>query len=89
MVSTLGLRVTESSTWLRPEPWTTCGSCDRVQTRAHVEVLERACDLAMQVVALREHHGLSQAELAERCLGAAPRRLTVIWSRLADERAET
>ncbi len=31
------------------------------------EVFEQAYDIAMQVVELRERHGLTQAELAERC----------------------
>lgn len=34
---------------------------------AQQEVLERAYDIAMQVTDLRERHGFSQAELAERC----------------------
>ena len=31
------------------------------------EVFARAYDLAVQVIALRQSHGLTQAELAERC----------------------
>lgn len=34
---------------------------------SHREVFEQAYDIAMQLVALRERHGLTQAELAERC----------------------
>jgi len=34
---------------------------------AHREVFERAYDIAVQVIALRERHGLTQRELAERC----------------------
>jgi len=35
--------------------------------KAHREVFEQAYDIAMQIVQLRESHGLTQAELAERC----------------------
>lgn len=35
--------------------------------KAHREVFEHAYDIAMQIVQLRESHGLTQAELAERC----------------------
>ena len=31
------------------------------------EVFARAYDIAVQVIALRQSHGLTQAELAERC----------------------
>jgi ribosome-binding protein aMBF1 (putative translation factor) len=31
------------------------------------EVFERAYDIAVQIIELRERHGLTQAELAERC----------------------
>lgn len=31
------------------------------------QVFEQAYDVALQVIALREQHGLTQAELAERC----------------------
>ena len=34
---------------------------------AHREVFEHAFDIAVQVIELRERHGLTQAELAERC----------------------
>ena len=34
---------------------------------AQAAVLARAYDIAMQIVELREQHGLTQAELAERC----------------------
>jgi ribosome-binding protein aMBF1 (putative translation factor) len=36
------------------------------EAKAHREVFERAYDIAMQVVELRERHGLTQAELAAR-----------------------
>jgi ribosome-binding protein aMBF1 (putative translation factor) len=35
--------------------------------KAHGEVFEQAYDIAVQVVELRKRHGLTQAELAERC----------------------
>lgn len=35
--------------------------------KAHREVFEQAYDLALQIIELRERHGLTQAELAERC----------------------
>ena len=35
--------------------------------KAHREIFEQAYDIAMQIVDLRERHGLTQAELAERC----------------------
>lgn len=35
--------------------------------KAHREVFEQAYDIAMQIIELRERHGLTQAELAERC----------------------
>ncbi len=35
--------------------------------KADRKVFERAYDLAMQVIELREQHGLTQAELADRC----------------------
>jgi DNA-binding XRE family transcriptional regulator len=31
------------------------------------KVFESACDIAVQVIDLREKHGLTQAQLAERC----------------------
>jgi len=34
---------------------------------AQCEVFERAYDIAVQVIALRERHGLTQQQLAERC----------------------
>lgn len=34
--------------------------------KAHREVFKQAYDIAMQVIELRERHGLTQAELAER-----------------------
>jgi ribosome-binding protein aMBF1 (putative translation factor) len=37
------------------------------QAAAQREVFVEAYDIAMQIVALREDHGLTQAELAERC----------------------
>jgi len=37
------------------------------ETAAQREVFERAYDIAMQVIALRETHGLTQQQLAERC----------------------
>lgn len=37
------------------------------EARAAGAVLEKAYDIAMQVIELREKHGLSQAELAQRC----------------------
>jgi ribosome-binding protein aMBF1 (putative translation factor) len=41
----------------------------RVSTRASAqrEVFERAYDIAMQITELRERHGYTQAELADRC----------------------
>jgi len=35
--------------------------------KAHREIFEQAYDIAMQIIELRERHGLTQAELAERC----------------------
>lgn len=35
--------------------------------RRMAEVFARAYDIAVQVIALRQSHGLTQAELAERC----------------------
>lgn len=35
--------------------------------RVHREMFEQSYEIAMQVVALRERHGLTQHELAERC----------------------
>jgi ribosome-binding protein aMBF1 (putative translation factor) len=35
--------------------------------KAQREVFEQAYDIAMQIIELRERHGLTQAELAERC----------------------
>lgn len=37
------------------------------EAKADGEVLGQAYDIAVQLIALREKHGLSQAELAERC----------------------
>ena len=34
---------------------------------AQREVFEQAYDIALQIIDLRERHGLTQAELAERC----------------------
>ncbi len=34
---------------------------------AQQEVFEKAYDIALQVIDLRERHGLTQAQLAERC----------------------
>ena len=39
----------------------------RPDSRAQAEVFERACDIALQVIDLREKHGLTQTQLAERC----------------------
>lgn len=36
-------------------------------TEAQAAVLAQAYDIAMQIVEFRERHGLTQAELAERC----------------------
>jgi ribosome-binding protein aMBF1 (putative translation factor) len=35
--------------------------------KAHREIFEQGYDIAVQIVDLRERHGLTQAELAERC----------------------
>ena len=35
--------------------------------KAQREVFEQTYDIAMQIIELRERHGLTQAELAERC----------------------
>lgn len=37
------------------------------EAKAHREVFEQAYDIAVQIVGLREGHGLTQGELAERC----------------------
>jgi DNA-binding XRE family transcriptional regulator len=37
------------------------------EAKAHQKVLEQAYDIAMQIIELRESHGLTQAQLAERC----------------------
>jgi ribosome-binding protein aMBF1 (putative translation factor) len=37
------------------------------ESRADGEVLAQAYDIAVQLIALREKHGLSQAELAAKC----------------------
>lgn len=37
------------------------------ETRKKQRVFEQAYDVALQVIALREEHGLTQAELAARC----------------------
>jgi ribosome-binding protein aMBF1 (putative translation factor) len=37
------------------------------EAKASREVFEQAYDIAVQVMELRERHGLTQAELAERC----------------------
>jgi DNA-binding XRE family transcriptional regulator len=37
------------------------------ESKAQREVFEQAYDIAMQVIELRERHGLTQAELAARC----------------------
>jgi len=37
------------------------------ESAARREVFERAYDIALQVIALREKHGLTQQQLAERC----------------------
>ena len=37
------------------------------EARAQQEVLEKAYDIALQVIELREKHGLTQAQLAVRC----------------------
>jgi ribosome-binding protein aMBF1 (putative translation factor) len=36
-------------------------------SKAHLEVFEQAYDIAVQIIELRERHGLTQAQLAERC----------------------
>jgi ribosome-binding protein aMBF1 (putative translation factor) len=36
-------------------------------SKAHREIFEQAYDIALQIIELREQHGLTQAELAERC----------------------
>ncbi len=35
--------------------------------KAHRQVFEQACDIAVQIIELRERHGLTQGEVAERC----------------------
>lgn len=47
--------MTERRSRLAPEP------------AAQREVFEKAYDIALQVIALRERHGLTQAQLAARC----------------------
>jgi ribosome-binding protein aMBF1 (putative translation factor) len=37
------------------------------ETREQAKVFEQAYDIAVQVIGLREKHGLTQAELARRC----------------------
>ncbi len=37
------------------------------EAKAHREVFEQGYDIAMQVIELRERHGLTQSELAGRC----------------------
>ena len=37
------------------------------EARAYRKLLEQDYDIAMQMIALREKHGLTQAELAKRC----------------------
>ena len=37
------------------------------ESLAQREVFEKAYDIALQVIALREGHSLTQAQLAERC----------------------
>lgn len=37
------------------------------EAEAQRKVFEQAYDVALQLIALREQHGLTQAELAERC----------------------
>lgn len=37
------------------------------KAKAHQEVFEQAYDIAVQVIELRERHGLTQSELAKRC----------------------
>ena len=37
------------------------------EARAQREIFERAYEIAVQIIELREEHGLTQAELAERC----------------------
>jgi transcriptional regulator with XRE-family HTH domain len=37
------------------------------EVKAHRQVLEQAYDIAVQIMELRERHGLTQGELAERC----------------------
>ena len=42
-------------------------ACLGTGAEAQAAVLARAYDIAVQIVELRERHGLTQAELAERC----------------------
>lgn len=37
------------------------------EAKTHREVFEQSYDIAMQVIELRERHGLTQSELADRC----------------------
>jgi ribosome-binding protein aMBF1 (putative translation factor) len=37
------------------------------EAKAHRQILEQAYDIAVQIIELRERHGLTQGELAERC----------------------
>lgn len=37
------------------------------EAKAHREVFEQSYDIAVQVIELRERHGLTQSELADRC----------------------
>lgn len=37
------------------------------EARAQREAFERAYEIAVQIIELREEHGLTQAEVAERC----------------------
>ena len=37
------------------------------ESEAAAEVFDRSYDIAMQIIELRESHGLTQSELAERC----------------------
>lgn len=37
------------------------------EAKAHREVFEQSYDIATQIIELRERHGLTQSDLAERC----------------------
>ena len=37
------------------------------EAQAHGEVFEQSYDIAVQIIEMRERHGLTQSELADRC----------------------